>query len=402
MPCDAFSAFAKLRLAPSVCATIAALAAGSVAAAPYRPSDDATVLATVGPSAAATQAELRARRQSLAANPADLGAALRVARMAIRDGRASADPRRYGQAQAVLSSWWSMADAPVEVQVLRAVIRQALHDFRGAEADLDAVLAMDPGNAQARLTRAFVRLTIGDFSAAKDDCRRLPRSVGLSVSAVCALRVEALTGAANTALQRLTEVIALDGRTAPEARRWAQAVAAEIAVMLGQTDEATKHFSEAIADNADIPTLVAYADHLLDCGRPRDVLSLLIDRGEADIILLRLAIAGKKLKDPRAPRWSALLAERFAAARAGGVQLHLREEARFKLEVQGDAPGALELARENWKNQRETADARLVLQAAAVANDPAAASDVLRFLGENNLYDARLKPLQDKLLEGRS
>ena len=55
--------------------------------------------------------------------------------MAIRDGRASADPRRYGQAQAALSPWWSVADAPVEVQVLRAVIRQALHDFRGVISD---------------------------------------------------------------------------------------------------------------------------------------------------------------------------------------------------------------------------------------------------------------------------
>ncbi len=385
-----------------VFAAIAMLAAAPTFAAPYRPSDDATVLATIAPSAAAMQAELRARQKSLAANPTDLGAALNVARLAIRDGRASADPRRYGQAQAALSPWWSKDDAPVEVRVLRAVIRQELHDFQGAEADLDAILIVDPTNAQARLTRAFVRQTIGEFAAAKDDCRQLPRSVGLTASAVCILRVEALTGSAAPALQRLSLAMALDGKATQNVRRWAQAVAAEIDVMLGQTDEATQRFSEATAQDADIPTLVAYADYLLNSGKPEEVLSLLADRSEADIVLLRLAIAGTELGDPRAPHWSALLAERFAAARAGGVQLHLREEARFELEVQRDATSALRLARENWKNQKEPADARLVLQAAEAANDPAAAADVLRFLEATGLNDVRMKPLQDKLAEQRT
>ena len=70
------------------------------------------------------------------------------------------------------------------------------------------------------------------------------------------------------------------------------------------------------------------------------------------------AIAGKRLNDPRAPHWSTLLADRFAAAKAGGVQLHLREEARFELEVRGDAATALGLALANWKIQKEPSDAR--------------------------------------------
>jgi hypothetical protein len=387
--------------ASCVLVAVSVLAAAPAFAAPYRPSDDATVLATIAPSAVATQAEIRARQKALAANPTDLTAALNVARLAIRDGRANADPRRYGQAQAALRAWWSADDAPIEVRVLRAVIRQALHDFKGAEADLDAILAMDPRNGQARLTRAFVRQTVGELAAAKDDCRQLPRSVGVTASAVCLLRVEALTGSAAPAVERLTQVMALDGEDAPQVRRWAQAVAAEMDAMLGRTDDATRRFTEAVAEGADIPMLVAYADHLLDAGRPAEVLPLLADRSEADIVLLRLAIAAKSVGDPRTTQWSALLAERFAAARASGVQLHLREEARFELEVRGDAVSALRLARENWKNQKEPADIRLVLQAAEAANDPAAAADVLRFLAATDLSDVRMKPLQDKLAEQR-
>ena len=375
------------------------LVASAASAAPYRPSDDATVLVTVPPAAASTQTAFRNAQNALAANPNDLNLALEVARVAIRDGRASADPRRYGQAQAALAPWWSLPNPPMSVRVLRAIIRQSLHDFAGAAADLDVILGLDPRNGQARLTRAFVRQTVGALADARDDCRRLPPSVGVTAAAVCLLRVEALTGSAAASLERLDQLIKIDGKSEPLVRRWAQAVGADMAAMLGQTEAADLRFSEATADGGDIPTLVAFADHLLDTDRPAEVLTLLAGRSEADIVYLRLAIAGKRLNDPRTPLWSTLLADRFAAAKAGGVQLHLREEARFELEVRGDAATALGLALANWKIQKEPSDARLVLQAALAANDPAAAADVLAFIEKTGLADTRIKPLRDKIAE---
>ena len=379
-------------------AAVATLVASAASAAPYRPSDDATILVTVPHAAASMQTAFRKSQIALAAKPTDLTLALEVARAAIRDGRASADPRRYGQAQAALAPWWSMPDAPMNLRVLRAIIRQSLHDFAGAEADLDAILDIDPRNGQARLTRAFVRQTVGALADAKDDCRRLPPSVGAIASAVCWLRVQALTGSAGEALERLDQVIKIDGKADPLLRRWAQAIGADMAAMLGQTEAADLHFSEAI-DGGDIPTLVAFADHLLDTDRPAKVLTLLDGRSEADIVYLRLAIAGKRLNDARTPHWIALLADRFAAAKAGGVQLHLREEARFELEVRCDAAAALGLALANWKIQKEPNDARLLLQAVLAANDPAAAADVLSFIEKTGLADARIRPLQDKIAE---
>ena len=385
-----------------IAAAVVMLVASASSAAPYRPSDDATVLVTVPPAAASTQTAFRTAQNALAANPNDLDLALEVARAAIRDGRASADPRRYGQAQAALAPWWSIPNPPMSVRVLRAIVRQSLHDFAGAEADLEAILRLDPRNGQARLTRAFVRQTVGSLADAKDDCRRLPPSVGALAAAVCWLRVQALTGSAASALERLDQVIKIYGKVDPLVLRWAQAVGADMAAMLGQTEAADLHFSEATTDGGDIPTLVAFADHLLDSNRPGEVLTLLAGRSEADIVYLRLAIAGKRLDDARAPHWTALLADRFAAANAGGVQLHLREEARFELEVRGDAATALKLALANWKIQKEPSDARLVLQTALAANDPAAAADVLAFIEKTGLADTRIKPLQDKIAEKKS
>ena len=231
-----------------IAAAVVMLVASASSAAPYRPSDDATVLVTVPPAAASTQTAFRTAQNALAANPNDLDLALEVARAAIRDGRASADPRRYGQAQAALAPWWSIPNPPMSVRVLRAIVRQSLHDFAGAEADLEAILRLDPRNGQARLTRAFVRQTVGSLADAKDDCRRLPPSVGALAAAVCWLRVQALTGSAASALERLDQVIKIYGKVDPLVLRWAQAVGADMAAMLGQTEAADLLFSEATKD----------------------------------------------------------------------------------------------------------------------------------------------------------
>jgi len=380
-------------------AALVALADSPASAAPYRPTDDSAVLATVPPAAVAEQSDFRIAQKKLAASPTDLATALEVARLAIRDGKTNADLRGFGQAQAALGPWWSAPNAPTDVRLLKAVIRQNLRDYAGAEADLDAILAAEPQNGEARFARASLRQTIGALDGAKEDCNRLPPSIDATTAAICLARIEAATGSGAKALERLTRALATDDKAKPDARRVAQALAAEAAFGFGETEEANRRFGEAVANSDDIPTLVAYADYLLDAGRPAEVLTLLADRGDADIVVLRLAIAGKAVGDPRVARWSDLLAERFSADRANGVEVQLREQARFELEVKGDPAAALALARENWKTQKEVADARLVLQAALAANDPAAAADALGFIKASGLADRRIKTLQDKIAE---
>jgi hypothetical protein len=114
------------------CLTLPQAAAG-----PVRPSDDGMVLAVVAGGRSAAAKELRAARTALSQGPKNLELALATARAAIEQGRTNADPRSYGQAEAALSSWWAEANPPEDVRVLRAVIRQAFHDFKGAASDLD-------------------------------------------------------------------------------------------------------------------------------------------------------------------------------------------------------------------------------------------------------------------------
>jgi hypothetical protein len=380
-------------------ATLTALACSTAAAEPTRPDDDALVLATVpaGQSSAAAS-ELRLAESDLARNPRNLALALRTARLAIEQGRTWSDPRRYGQAEAALKPWWSETEPPEEVRVLRAVIRQALHDFDGALADLDAIVETSPRNAQARLTRAFVRMVVGEIAGAAEDCRNLPRAAGLLPAAVCRARVAALSGSGPQAHDGLALLLARDSTANETMRRFAFFVLADIAEGIGRHDDASRYFNDAAAlGEPDVPLLAATSDHLLDRGRPADVLKLLDGKGNADVLILRRAIAARLTNDERLAEWSATLNERFAAARKAGVNAHLREEARFRIDVEGDSAAALPLAIENWSIQKEIADAQLLLECALAAGRPDAAADAIRFIRSRGLSDSRVAPLVARL-----
>src|SRR5580765_8369573 len=119
------------------------------------------------------------------------------------------------------------------------------------------------------------------------------------------------------------------------------------------------HFRGALAlDPRDPYLIAAYCDFLLDRGRAQEVPPLITNQTRNDNLLLRLALAERQLPDATSAfaQHRRELADRFDAARRRGDALHKREEARYLLMIENDAAGALRLARENWRVQREPAD----------------------------------------------
>ncbi len=369
-----------------------ALAASIANAEPVRPTDDHLVLLKVAATASRDDG-LRALQDKLSANPDDLDNAIELARAAIEIGRSTGDPRAYGQAEAALAPWWSLATPPEQVLILRATIQQAFHAFAPALTDLDQVIASAPGNVQARFSRAFIHMVTGNYQSAAKDCAAMRTRAAILFHEICLARIGAFTGAGEQSYTRL-QVAAQLGRGNPAMTNYANAVLAEIAVSLGDNDRAEALYRAAIAEGEpDVSILAAYADLLLTKNQPQKVLELLQGKGEADALVLRRAIAAKQSSDPRLAQWVAIQSERFAAAAASKNRVHLREEAHFRLEVLDDAKGALPLAVENWNTQKEPADARLLLAAALAAGDSQAAIPVRDFIKRNGLIDARLTPL---------
>jgi hypothetical protein len=392
-----------VRLFVAVATTVALLLAPATVAAPHVPKDDATVLERlpVKPTDP-VGLELRELRARLAAKPDDLDAAVTIGRHYFRLAMSEGDPRFIGYAEAALRPWARSKLLRHDALVVRALLRQYRHDFAGALDDLAAAAAFDPNDAEVWLSRAAILLVQADYSGAMSACHAL-RARGQSLDWIgCRSSVEGITGGAGRAYAALSEGLARAQGVRAGPRLWMLSRLAEFSLVLGETDRAERYFKEALSLGVnDQFLLAAYADFLLDRGRPEEVVTLLGDWTRSDPLLLRLALAEKLLGAPMLDEHVRTLKSRFDAAAIRGDKLHQREEARFNLYLIGQRSRALALAKENWTLQREPRDARILLEAALAANAPSAAQPALDWLARTGYEDPYSRGLGARLRSSR-
>lgn len=376
-----------------------ALFAGAAWATPYLPGSDAELLETVAARASDPRMrEMQSLRAALSRNPNDAALAVRLARRYYEETAAEGDPRYVGYAQAALAPWWKQADAPPSVLVMRAVLRQFNHDFDGALADLRAASEQAPELAESWGWQAAIHLVRADYAAAHQACAHAATRVTPLVAAACQASVDSVSGRAEAAADALRQALAAQPAAAADERLWALTRLAETEERRGRYVEAEAAFRQALdLQLADGYLLVAYADFLLDRQRPAEVLLLLEGKSRSDLLLLRLVLAGQALRHPSLKAWQEDLSARFDAARRRGDTTHEKEESRFALAVMGDSRRALELARRNYAVQREPADARVLLEAALAAREPAAATPVLQWMARSGIESEALQALATRL-----
>jgi CRP-like cAMP-binding protein len=372
---------------------------GAAKAAPYTPAGDAVVLERVPARASDPGArELAMLRVNWRGNPQDLDSATRLAWRYQQEVAATGDPRYMGYIQATLAPWWALPEPPVEVRVLRAVVLQFDHRFEPALKDLASVLAEDPENQAALAWQLAIQLVQADYAAARQSCEALAPQVSTLLGAACRAQVDAATGRAAGASAALRAALQREQGADAGERQWSLTRLAEMDERRGDFAAAEAAFKEAEAAAADDVYLqAAHADFLLDRGRAPEVLQLLKDRGRADVLLLRLALAAKATGDSQAAALARDLFARFDAARLRGDTSHRKEEARAALALHGDTTLSLRLARENWAEQREAADARVLLEAALAARNKAAAEPVLQWLATTGFESVQLRALADRV-----
>jgi Tetratricopeptide repeat len=257
---------------------------------------------------------------------------------------------------------------------------------------LERALALEPLDAQAWLTRATLLELRGDYPGARRACARLVRSADEFSALTCLTSVASRNGQLTESFRALSSTTELDSRLAATLRAWRLVVVADMAERLGEDGEAEATLRAALQAARDDPYLkAAYADLLLRTGRPREVLALLAGNEAQDALLLRLAIAGRRLAAPEATRWVHTYEERRRAAERDGDSAHQREQALYLLEVRADVPAALEYARRNWAVQREPADLRIYARAAASAHSAADCAQLAHWI-EQMHYEDRLLP----------
>ena len=361
---------------------------------PYVPADDRAVLAELP--AGTHYADVSARR--LARGRLDV--AIPLAQFYIQQARLSGDLRFLGYAEAVLAPWVKKTPPTPTVLVLQATLQQSRHEFSASLDTLDHALALGPEDPQALLTRATVLRVLGRYPEANAACEQFARLVEPRLAALCIQSLRGLNGHLESAYASLIQV-STQGWLNSE-KSWLYSELGEMAVRLGRDAEAERWFQQDLRlAPMDFYVRAAYADLMLQQGRPAETLTLLAGQESLEPLLLRIAIAQKQLRDPALGQSSARLRAAFANELQRGEAVHRREQARFLLEVLDQPKQSLAAALENWRVQHEPDDVLVFLHAARAAGNPGAAAPAIDFVRSQGQSDVRIDALTPAISASR-
>lgn len=379
------------------------LANTQVFAAPYRPTDAATVLErlTLNKGDERSRA-LAADRARLAAAPRDPVLAMKVASAYYALAGAEGDPRYIGYAEAALTPWAADQNAPADILYMRGKLLQWRHEYAPALELFARALQREPGHYETLSGRSAVLTVLADYAGARRDCEAMREREKELYWSSCLAYIDGQTGKAEAAERQLADLLARDAGNSPEGQLWLLTRMADLATRLGRPADAERYYRRALSLGITSQYLLSnYGDFLIDQGRPAEAVTLLRNWVRSDVLLLRLTLAAKATGIPEFKTYAQTLRERFAAAAMRGDTLHRQEESRFQLSVEGNKNRALELAVANWAIQREPYDARILLEAAVAAGRRDAAQPVLDWLAQSKHEDPQLAALAKALSGGR-
>jgi hypothetical protein len=371
------------------------LCALHASAEPIVPTRDDEVIEVL-PAAGGSREEDRRLRRELAARPADAALAVRIAQRDLDRAREGGDPRFAGLALSALRAWPDAATAPGEVLLMRATLQQYLHEFDASVATLRQLLGR-PGaerQAQAWLTLATVLRVQGRYADSDAACAKVQAAGAALHAGACLAENAALRGDVAVARKRFETLLAEPGLPAAT-QGWLLTSLAELEQRDGRAAAADAAYRKVLRLGPDTYAAIAYADFLIDQGRPAEALAVLKDEPRTDTVVLRLAIAGVRVGAPSAARDVAEMRDRIALAnqRPEAKTFHGREQAMFALVIEGAPKQALELARGNVGQQREPLDVLVLAQAAKASGDAAAVEEARRLKASLGLHDRRIDAL---------
>ena len=381
-------------------------AVGLAHASPFIPKTDAEVVERLpGRASDPSARRLDALRKQLAARPDDSALRIELARRYFDLAMAQGDPRYIGYASAALAPLAKAAPDHPGYPMALGLIEQFSHDFDSALVNLAKAARLSPQSPEPLLWRTAIFMVQARYPEALAECQRLVPLVAATAPLLgtgCTAYVQATTGQLAPAFQTLSTQVDAQraelSRSAPELLLWQDTRLAEMATRLGRFDRAEAYFTAGLKLGlTDQFLLGAYADFLLTRQRPAEVLSLLAQWERSDILLLRLALAGKGSADKRAAGWASQLRERFVAAAQRGDRLHEQEAARFELDIEGNATKALSLASANYSVQKEPRDAEILLRTALAAHQPKAAQPALDWMKSSGYEDPPMQALVSEL-----
>lgn len=368
--------------------------------APFTPTADSEVVERL-PGRAGDDPAIRrveSMRRQLASKPQDIGLRTEIARRYFDLAMAQGDPRYVGYAFGTIAVLAAQPPQDASYWQVRGMLEQYNHDFERALTSLARAAEIDPSQPDPPGWRAAIFMVQARYDEARAECAKLVPLAHPLWSAGCLAYAQAAQGGLKPAYEQLVRTAATASDVPVPLRLWIETRLAEMAVRLGRPEVASQHFQRALATGlTDQFLLGAYSDFLLAQGRPAEVITLLGAWERSDILLLRLALAGRATQDPRAKDWAQQLRDRFEASARRSDRLHELEAAVFELQIEGRPERALQLAKHNYTSQREPRDALVLMRTALAAKRPQDAAEALAWLRASGYEDPVIADLARQL-----
>lgn len=382
----------RLALAIFALASVAATDSFGQSQSPYIPESSDTVVESLPKSLTLNRDRMASLREQIAANPDNSQLAAAAAMGYIKMGNEEGDPRFFGYARSAIDRWWEADSPPSEVVKVRAKLLEKDHQYAAALADLQALVAREPEDAQAWIEIVNLLRVLGRYDEAAKAVTQLESFSTPATVLIAKAPLWAATGKSSQIASALND---LDTSENADLANWILATTADVHAIQGNVDLADEHYRKAISrDPNNFHLKRTYADFLLDYGKAEVVLKLLKDNEYDNGCLLLLAVAAKRLKqDNLVANLKSKLETRFKAIRLRDSVPHRRFESRYELALENNPAKALEIALENWELQKENRDARAVLEAALAAKNESAAAGVVKFLQDSGNEDAAIRKL---------
>lgn len=390
----ALGAFAVALLA------LAALSAMPAFAVPFTPASDADVVERLpGRASDPVVRRVESLRKQLAARPDDTALRVEIGRRYFEMAMAEGDPRYVGYASATIAPLAKTGTDNAGYWLVRGLLQQFSHDFEDALTSMARSSQLDPDSPEPLLWRAAVFMVQARYPEAMAECEKLTKIASPALQVGCKTYAMASNGQLKEAFATLASAVKTTPSDAPELLLWQYTRLAEMAARLQQPEVAEAYFKSALNTGiTDQFLLGAYADFLIANKRPAEATKLLADWERSDILLLRLALAGRSTSDSRAASWATQLRERFVAAGQRGDRLHEQEAARFELDIENQPAKALELALHNYEVQKEPRDAEILMRSALAARQAKKAQPALDWLRDSRYEDPALAQLAAQLV----
>ena len=363
------------------------------------PTDDSVILEVLPQSLWGKRDVLVLLQSRLKENPTDALLAFQVATFFVEAGDEGSDPRFYGFARAALKPWWDTQIVPPPILRLRAKLKEKEHQYNAAIDDLVLLTRARPDDGQATIELVNLYRLQGNLSRANFRSEQLAKFATEIPVAISRVPLDAMSGKAEKALATLERLIPKIETDFPATMTWVWMTQAETSEILGRDEDAIKFYKAALkASPRSFSVKRAFSNLLISQGSFDEVLALVEHDLVDDGCLLMAALAARGAgQTEKADLWADQLKHRFDETRQRGDQPHRRFVARYYLDLANSPKLALSESLENWENQKELVDARLVLRSAIAAERPESAQRVIGFLRECKCQDAASAQLISEL-----